>query len=383
MKNDTLLTTVLYVVATFFSLPSMKKQRIFLMLFIVFMISPPSVKGQTLAEKLSKFSNFTGAIDNPSYNAAIDAKNNCPNGSGDKPAPKALKAFLIEQLGESPNDKADYGMTTGCQFGFHPLGMALDWQSGSPNLNVSIGNQVVDWMTKNNGEIARRMGIVQIIWTPKFPNRGGGGSADGSYGFWSSYRNKWEQYNGKKKNGSFDDSHSWHIHFSFGGNADLSTSFWQQYKKLPPTACVEPADPSPGQQDNWRWCSKCQVIFHGGLLGKCPAGGNHLIGTRNYRPFHGGTFVGQTDWRWCHNCSVLFYNGFPTKGSCSAGGQHDGCGSWNYHLNFGAAAAGQQAAFKWCGKCYGLNYGDIKGACSAGGTHDNAVSHDYKIPFKD
>jgi hypothetical protein len=224
----------------------MKKNVILWTLFIASAL--PALKAQTLADKLNKYSNFSGAIENPVYNPAIDANTNCPNGTGDKPAPKALKAFLIEVLGESPNDKGDYGITSGCQKGFHPLGMALDWQPGSPNLNVAIGNQVVDWLTKNDGEIARRMGIVQIIWTPKYPTTGVGA---GSYGFWSSNagRRVWEKFSG-------DNSHSWHVHLSFGGNADLSTSFWQQYKNIgvipptPPSNKVYTERISGGQQLN-------------------------------------------------------------------------------------------------------------------------------------
>jgi hypothetical protein len=30
----------------------------------------------------------------------------------------------------------------------------------------------------------------------------------------------------------------------------------------------------------------------------------------------------QDEWRFCKKCSVLFYNGFPKKGQCAAGGAH-------------------------------------------------------------
>jgi len=40
----------------------------------------------------------------------------------------------------------------------------------------------------------------------------------------------------------------------------------------------------------------------------------------------------QDNWRHCDKCRSLFWNGAPDKGSCPAGGQHDGHGSWNFFL---------------------------------------------------
>jgi hypothetical protein len=155
-----------------------------------------------------------------------------------------------------------------------------------------------------------------------------------------------------------------------------------------PNPSVEPS----GQQDNWRWCGRCQALFHesrnseGKLIAKCPEGkgGEHLVGIRNYRPFHGAGTPGQVDWRWCSRCGGMFYNGHPTKGVCPAGGEHDGKTSWNYHINHTEVdpnAPGQDG-WRWCGKCEVLHYAGLKGVCPAGGDH-NHISNAYKIPFTD
>jgi hypothetical protein len=188
-------------------------QRSFILLFMLAVSM--SASARDVSDILNKHSNFSGPIEDPSYNASIDSSSACIRESGSKPAPEALKKFLIEILGEPSEDPGDYGINSNECGSFHGSGRALDWQPG-PSLDVELGNQVVDWLTKNNGEIARRMGIVQIIWTPY-------GEGDSRYGIWRSYNNPgtWSRYQG-------DGSHQWHVHFSFGGNADLATSFWQQ-----------------------------------------------------------------------------------------------------------------------------------------------------------
>jgi Ricin-type beta-trefoil lectin domain-like len=153
----------------------------------------------------------------------------------------------------------------------------------------------------------------------------------------------------------------------------------------PPPPPAPPTEEAGGQQDYWRWCGKCQTIFHGGgsiagdIFGKCPTGGGHLVGTRNYILSHGVGTAGQSNWRWCDKCSGLFYNGYPTHGVCPTGGEHNGTNSWNYHLN----SAGGQSNFRWCNKCYSMHFGGIKGVCPAGGEHSTVGSGDYSIPFTD
>ena len=91
-------------------------------------------------------------------------------------------------------------------------------------------------------------------------------------------------------------------------------------------------------QDNWRWCNKCQGLAFAGnpSPGACPAGGTHdHSGSGNYIlvldspipiPFT------QDNWRWCNKCQGLAYAGNPSVGACPAGGTHDHAGSENYTL---------------------------------------------------
>jgi hypothetical protein len=39
----------------------------------------------------------------------------------------------------------------------------------------------------------------------------------------------------------------------------------------------------------------------------------------------------QDNWRFCNKCYVL-WNGRPDNGHCAAGGAHEGHGSWNFYL---------------------------------------------------
>ncbi len=92
------------------------------------------------------------------------------------------------------------------------------------------------------------------------------------------------------------------------------------------------------EQDNWRWCNKCQGLAYAGnpSVGACPAGGTHdHAGSGNYIlvldspipiPFT------QDNWRWCNKCQGLAYAGNPSVGACPAGGTHDHAGSENYTL---------------------------------------------------
>jgi len=50
---------------------------------------------------------------------------------------------------------------------------------------------------------------------------------------------------------------------------------------------------------------------------------------------HGDTVIQLTEqdnWRWCHKCQGLAFAGNPSPGACPAGGLHDHAGSGNYSL---------------------------------------------------
>lgn len=106
----------------------------------------------------------------------------------------------------------------GCQSGFHPIGQALDiYLDGS---TVPRMQPFADWLTANNAEMARRLGIVQIIFNRRI---------------WRSYtsgptrpQNQWTSFSGA-------DPHTGHIHISFAeAGATGSTTFFTEFLAPPP-----------------------------------------------------------------------------------------------------------------------------------------------------
>jgi hypothetical protein len=100
----------------------------------------------------------------------------------------------------------------GCQTGFHPIGQALDvYLDGS---TVAGLRPFADWLTANDGEMTRRLGIVQVIFDHHIwrSYNGGPGRPQGA----------WTSYGGV-------DPHTSHIHVSFSEEgARGSTSFFSE-----------------------------------------------------------------------------------------------------------------------------------------------------------
>lgn len=97
----------------------------------------------------------------------------------------------------------------------------------------------------------------------------------------------------------------------------------------------------PGQHD-WRWCSNCAGLFWAGggsraTGGICPAPQRIHDGSKSSDyglTLDSGSPAGNQDqWRWCSKCSGLFW-GSSTRiaGTCPAGGTHEGTGSSDYSL---------------------------------------------------
>jgi hypothetical protein len=90
----------------------------------------------------------------------------------------------------------------------HKEGRAWDWMLNPNNYeDVVAGQQVVDWLLSDDATMARRMGIMYIIWNRRI---------------WATYRSQdgWRHYAGP-------DPHYSHIHFSFGwSGAEMRTSWW-------------------------------------------------------------------------------------------------------------------------------------------------------------
>jgi hypothetical protein len=136
-------------------------------------------------------------------------------------------------------------------------------------------------------------------------------------------------------------------------------------------------------QENWRWCNKCQgLIFGGGGAERpCPSGGEHrLDGSGNYFLIGDNPFsVDQDNWRWCTKCFALCFAG-ADAGPCPAGGTHDHTGSSNYKLLNEDSTIPGQDNWRWCQKCQMLAFaGGGSGPCPAGGAHGHGVSGNYKL----
>jgi hypothetical protein len=153
----------------------------------------------------------------------------------------------------------------------------------------------------------------------------------------------------------------------------------------------------PTRQSGWRWCNKCQGLFHDGAVAasRCPDAGTHEPPERSASPNY-SLFANlpldpgrQSEWRWCSNCHGLFYGGNVAASSCPVGGTHSPPGqsrSWNYSLPANLPLdPGRQSEWRWCNKCQGLFHGPaaVTSRCPAGGTHappEQSGSWDYSLP---
>lgn len=124
-----------------------------------------------------------------------------------KPGVKAFSDLVLKTYKRG----SDGGMTRSCNIGAeseHKEGRAWDWMLDPTNYtNVVTGARVLNWLLANDAAVARRVGIMYIIWNNRI---------------WSTYRRDegWRAYDGP-------DPHTSHIHFSFGwAGAMARTSWW-------------------------------------------------------------------------------------------------------------------------------------------------------------
>jgi hypothetical protein len=148
-------------------------------------------------------------------------------------------------------------------------------------------------------------------------------------------------------------------------------------------------------QSEWRWCHKCQGLFYANGLtnaGACPADGqpHENLNSGNYAPSQapiGLPDPNQDDWRWCHKCQGMFFaSGRARAGVCPFDRQaHENSGSADYVLmhdlnDFVATNRGQDQ-WRWCHKCQGLFYSNaqpLAGVCPADNRqHDASQSANY------
>jgi hypothetical protein len=147
------------------------------------------------------------------------------------------------------------------------------------------------------------------------------------------------------------------------------------------------ASAAVGDQDSWRFCSKCFSMFWDGSdnKGACPAGGAHIAQGLLFSPHYDDAAPAvpaiQYDWRFCSKCNTMFYNESP-RGKCPSGGSHRAQG-FNFGLNHaGSAPPSSQTEWRFCQQCFALFYngGSTKGRCPVGGAHV-AQGFVFNLPF--
>lgn len=88
----------------------------------------------------------------------------------------------------------------------HHEGRAMDWTMNAYNAaDKAIGDSVAQWLTANNGEIARRFGVQSVIWNRK------------AWYLWKP--GAWENYYGASP-------HTDHLHISFTWDGSMGRTSW-------------------------------------------------------------------------------------------------------------------------------------------------------------
>jgi hypothetical protein len=183
---------------------------------------------------------------------------------------------------------------------------------------------------------------------------------------------------------------------------------------------VSPAAAETGTQPEWRFCTKCHLMFYNGYAllknqptytGHCPAGGAHLPqGWEFFLDYDSAKKTTpppdpsrQFDWRYCDKCFSLFWDGDTSvtdreghplkKGVCPAGGKHHEQGymfglyyTSNTRLSPRNPPGAYQSDWRFCDKCYGLFYngaGYGNGRCAGPTGQHVAAGYDFWIAFKD
>jgi LysM repeat protein len=138
-----------------------------------------------------------------------------------KPGVVAFQELVLSYWGHG----GTYGITRSCNVGGqseHKEGRAWDFKLNPDDYGDQVaGQRVIDWLLANDAVMARRLGIMYIIWNERI---------------WSTYQREdgWRPYSGP-------DNHTSHIHFSFSwAGAMKRTSWW--------TGAVAPIEYGPCQK---------------------------------------------------------------------------------------------------------------------------------------
>jgi hypothetical protein len=145
---------------------------------------------------------------------------------------------------------------------------------------------------------------------------------------------------------------------------------------------------SAATQNNWRRCSKCNMIFyHGYRRSLCPAGRRHeaMLGANFNLPYNvPETPTAQAAWRFCNKCESLFFDGYPKKGVCPGKGGHFAMG-YNFVVphDVKSRSAYSEKNWRFCTKCHAMFFDgeSRKGNCAAGGEH-TAMGYNFVLNFR-
>ena len=132
-----------------------------------------------------------------------------------KPGTTGLLKALLKTWGG-----ASWGISRFCSSGGtseHKEGRAIDWHMDSRKAKDRAKvNDMVKWMTANNGEIAYRLGVMYIIWNQKI---------------WSIYYQElgWRKLADR---GSWTANHKDHVHISLSWDGAMAQTSWWTGKVL-------------------------------------------------------------------------------------------------------------------------------------------------------
>ncbi|WP_432019270.1 hypothetical protein [Streptomyces sp. 1222.5] len=140
------------------------------------------------------------------------------------------------------------------------------------------------------------------------------------------------------------------------------------------------------EQDRWRFCQKCFVMFYWGYPadGVCPAGGAHSAQGYNFvLPYNvPETPTAQRNWRFCERCYSMFWYGYPTNGRCAATGSGHVMQGYDFVLPHDISETStRQRNWRFCQKCFVMFYWGYPtdGVCPSGGAH-SAQGYNFVLP---
>lgn len=138
-------------------------------------------------------------------------------------------------------------------------------------------------------------------------------------------------------------------------------------------------------QEGWRWCNRCQALFHEAKDSLCPLGGRHdLEASAKYQlPLAAFNAPGETDWTRCKKCDGVYRNGAP-ENVCPNGGDHEDSGVGMKMLVSAPPNVAGQSEWKRCRHCGLLFFGsnESNSRCPLTRPHDGAGSADYRLALE-